>query len=113
MDRRKELKRFYKSQPVVGGVYCIRCSGNDRVWIKATKNMTGQRNSFQFSASNGMCPSPEMRTEWCEYGSESFSFTVLEELKKNDTQTDAQFADDIATLLEMWQEKLAQQSLEE
>jgi exosome complex RNA-binding protein Rrp4 len=94
-------------------VYCVRCGGNGRVWIKSTKNMTGQRNSFQFSQSNGLCPSPEMRLEWHEYGKESFVMTVLEELEKKETQTDAQFADELAVLLEMWREKLEQDALEE
>lgn len=113
MDNRKELKRLYKSRPAVGGVYCVKCSRNGRVWIKATKNMAGQLNSFRFSLSNGLCPSPELRTEWCKYGNESLTFTVLEELEKNETQTNAQFLNDIAALLEMWQEKQEQHSLEE
>ena len=111
MDNRKELKRVYKNRPAVGGVYCVRCNGNGRVWIKAAKNMISQHNSFRFCVSNDLCPSPELREEWREYGSESFTFTVLEELKQNETQTDTQFSNDIATLLDMWQEK--QSSLEE
>jgi hypothetical protein len=94
-------------------VYCIRCGGNGRAWIKITKNMTGQMNSFQFSVSNGMCPSPEMRAEWHEYGKESFTLTVLEELEKKETQTDAQFGNDLAVLLEMWREKQEQNSWED
>jgi len=112
MDNRKELKRLYKSRPAIGGVYCISCNGNGRAWIDATKNMTAQLNSFRFSTSNGMCPNPELRAEWLEYGNESFTFTVLEELEKNETQTDAQFSNDIAVLLKMWQEKQVQRPLE-
>ena len=41
-----------------------------------------------------------MRGDWLKYGSKSFSFSVLEEIKKNDGQTDEEFSRDIATLHE-------------
>ena len=46
-----------------------------------------------------------MRSEWNEYGKESFTLAVLEELEKKETQTDAQFGNELAVLLEMWREK--------
>ena len=46
-----------------------------------------------------------MRTEWNQFGAASFSFAVLEELKKGELQTEEEFAKDIQTLFEMWQQK--------
>lgn len=51
-----------------------------------------------------------MRDAWMQYGIESFSFDVLEELKKGETQTAQEFAADVKALLEMWQEKEAQEN---
>lgn len=102
---KKELKENYKNNTVIGGVYYIKCNDNGRTWIKSTKNMPGQKNRYEYSISTNTCPEPSMCVEWNKYGANSFSFVVLEEIKKGETQTDREFSDDIKVLLEMWIEK--------
>lgn len=103
--RKKDLKNAYQAKPAIGGVYSIQCSGNRRVWIKSTLNMAGQQNKFAFSISIHSCPDPGMRKEWIQYGEQSFSFAVLETLQKKETQTEAEFAEDISVLHTLWLEK--------
>lgn len=102
---KKELKEYYKNRKVTGGAYRVTCSGNDRTWIRFTKNMEGEKNKYEFFLSTNSCPEPGMLTEWNRYGSKSFSFTVLEEIEKGESQTDREFADDVAVIYEMWIEK--------
>jgi len=102
MDNRKELKKRYQSRTIVGGVYRICCEGSGHAWIKATKNLQEQKNRFGFAMQTGGCPEPAMREDWERYGIGAFSFAVLEELEKKETQGEAEFARDIETLLELW-----------
>lgn len=104
-EKRKDLINSYKNRVVVGGIYCVECSGNKRKWIKSTRNMQGSRHRFEQAVKLGSRPEPSMMREWREYGIGSFSFVCLEELKKRETQTDMEFADDIKSLYEMWMEK--------
>lgn len=105
MDNKKALKAQYKSRKVTGGVFCIRCEGSGRAWLKAAQNLDGQRSRFQFSVIHDSCWEPGMLPDWKKYGAASFTFTVLEELEKKNEQSDAEFVADIKTLLELWQEK--------
>lgn len=103
--RKKELKNAYKSKPVTGGICCIRCSGNQRLLIKATEDIESLRNRFNFAMVTKTCPDPSMRDEWAKYGGKSFSFEVLEEIRKGEDQTEKEFSDDINDLYTMWLEK--------
>jgi hypothetical protein len=108
---RKELKDRYKNRVVIGGVYCIKCKDNGRMWVKSTKDMEGSKNRFEFSVSINSCIETSMSAEWNKYGAQSFSFAILEEVKKGEIQTDQEFADDISVLFELWIEKQQQEDL--
>lgn len=110
-DRKKELKSEYKSKTVIGGICCIYCSGNQRSRILTTKNIDSLRNRFNFAIATKSCPDPSLREEWTKYGVESFSFKVLEEIKKGEDQTDKEFSDDINVLYDIWLERSKQGDL--
>lgn len=46
-----------------------------------------------------------MMDAWKESGASQFSFEVIEEMEKKETQTEQEFSDDVNTLLELWLEK--------
>lgn len=102
---KKDLKEQYKNREVIGGVYCVKCSGTDNRWVRATADMQGSKNRFAFSVSTNYCPEPCMREAWKQFGAMAFSFEVLEEIKKKESQTAREFSDDVNTLLELWTEK--------
>jgi hypothetical protein len=102
---KKELKEQYKNREIIGGVYRIKCNGNGRTWIKSTKNMAGQKNRIEFSISTNSCPEPDMSVEWEQYGAKAFSFVILEEIKRGETQTEHEFTNDINLLCDIWIEK--------
>lgn len=109
--KKRELRNRYKDKVIIGGVYCIKCNENNHIWIKSVRDMSGSKNRFEFAVSTNSCPEPDLRIEWAEYGAKSFSFVILEEIKKKENQSEREFLNDINVLLEMWLEKSRQDNL--
>ncbi len=105
-DNKRELKEQYKNRVQIGGVYRVNCEGSTNTWLRATKNMQGTKNRFEFSVSANFCPEAAMTKDWNQFGASAFTFEVLEELKMGEAQTEKEFADDVNTLLEIWTEKI-------
>lgn len=103
---KKDLKEQYKNRVIIGGVYCVKCNSNSNLWIRATKDMQGSKNRFVFSVSTNSCPEMCMLEAWKQFGASDFSFEIIEEIQKKETQTEREFSDDVNTLLEIWTEKL-------
>lgn len=102
---KKTLKEQYKNRTSTGGVYCIKCNGNSNWWLRATKDIQSSKNRFLFSISINSCPETHMLDAWNQFGASAFSFEILEELQKKESQTEREFLEDINTLLEIWTEK--------
>ena len=104
---KNELKSQYKEREIVGGVYIIRNTLNNKILLKAETNLQGSKNRFEFSQKIGSCVNMPLQDDWNKEGGRQFVFEVLEELKKGETQTEADFKTDISILKEIWLEKLS------
>lgn len=102
---KKALKNQYKNSKQVGGVYRICCVPSGEYWVRSSADLKGVKNRFAFYCSTNQFPEPAMAQVWKEHGAGAFTFEVLEELEKTETQTLQEFAMDIAALLELWNEK--------
>lgn len=98
---KKELKEQYAKRPVTGGVYKITCKETGEFWLRSTQDMKGALNRFNFSKSMNMCPEFSLKKTWLQHPAESFVFDVVEEITKEETQTDVSFLADVQTLLDM------------
>ena len=110
-NTKKELQSQYKEREITGGVYVIRNTLKNKLLCEISTELNGTRNRFEFSQKTGSCVSMKLQKDWAEQGSGQFVFEVLEELKKGDTQTDAQFKADLELLKEMWLEKLTNEDM--
>lgn len=102
---KRELTSAYKQKPEEGGVFLIRNTITGKVLLDATPNLAGQRNRFEFAKATKSCIHKKLEKDWKEYGTDAFEFEVLEELKQTESQTSGEFAEDIKTLKEIWEEK--------
>ena len=104
---KKELMAQYKKREIIGGVYAIRNTLNDKLLFGAATDLQSSKNRFMFSQKTGSCIDLKLQTDWNKQGSEQFVFEVFEELKKDETQTEKEFSADIELLKEMWLDKLS------
>jgi hypothetical protein len=104
--RKKEVIMEYKERPVTGGVYKITNNMSDKYLLMNDIDLKSTKNRFDFSVKTNMAMHPKMQNDWKEFGAKSFTFEVLEEIKKKDTQSNETFKDDLKVLEEMWAEKL-------
>jgi len=104
---KKELLAQYREREIVGCVYLVRNTLNNRLLLDYSTDVTSIRNRYEFAQKTGSCVAVKLNNDWMEHGSGAFSFEVLEELKKSETQTDAQYKADLEFLREAWREKLS------
>ena len=110
-NRKKELQSQYREREITGGVYIIRNTLNNKLFLDAAIDLHGSKNRFEFAQKTGSCVNVKLQRDWEEQGSGGFAFEVLEELKMGETQTQKEFKADIELLKEIWREKLANEKL--
>jgi len=92
---------------MTGGVYQIKNTQTNKILLETAVDMKGAKNRFEFAKNTGSCVYLKLQKDWSEQESGQFVFEVLEELKKGETQTDAEFKADIQLLMELWRDKLS------
>lgn len=101
---KKELKQLYKETKVEAGVYQIKNTINNKVFIGSTRNLKTLKGK-QFELEMGTSTNKMLQDEWNQYGKEVFSFDVLEVLKPKETgYFDAKR--ELKKLEEAWLEKI-------
>jgi hypothetical protein len=82
--RKKALSREYKERKLSPGIFAVRCTGTDAVWVAATRNLDKQQNSLWYQLRTGMHFNKAMQAAWNSHGEASFAYEVLEEIEGDD-----------------------------
>lgn len=105
MDR-KEAKRQYKLSHRPMGVYQVRNTANDKVWVNSSLNLTGSFNGDRVKLNAGFHPAVKLLADWKVFGEEAFVFEILEEVFPR-SEPDYDYKGDLVFLEDLWLEKLA------
>lgn len=100
---RKQAIQEFKEKEMTAGVYQIRNTRNEKIFIHSSLNlqtMNGQR----FQLKMGSHLNRALQEDWNQYGEECFAFEVLELLDRPAERYDPR--DDLKKLAEKWMEKL-------
>ena len=101
----KKLKQDYMQRPVALGVFLIRNTTNDTVFLASGKNLPGIINRHRFQLEHDGHPNKSLQADWNELGPNNFAFEVLEELvPPNDPSFDLKR--ELLFMEDMWLDKL-------
>ena len=104
MDR-SEAKKKYKQTKRPMGVYVIRNTQNNKLYVGYSLDLHARINRQRAELKFGSHRSSELLREWKSFGESSFEFEVLDELELDEnSKTDP--AEELCLLREMWARKL-------
>ena len=110
-QNKKDLIAAYKQRAQIGGIYAVTNTQTGRSLVLASPDIGGIRKRYEFAEMTGGCFHPRLQQDVNQYGCGVFTFAVLEEMEKKQTQTDREFMDDLEVLLLLRLEKYSPKNL--
>ena len=104
-DDKKRLKKDYQQTPRAIGVFLIRNSLNDKVFLAAGVDLHGLINRHKFQLKNGNHQNKQLQADWNESGSNNFAFEIVDELSPR-AGAEVDYRAEVAFLEDLWLEKL-------
>jgi hypothetical protein len=102
---RADIRRTYKQNSPEMGIYQLRNTVNNKIFVESSKNLPGTRNSRLFQLRMGKVVfNRELQQDLTDYGAESFEFAVLAVLDK--PEPGESLEQSLAALELHWLEKL-------
>ena len=110
-QNKKDLIAAYKQRAQIVGIYAVTNTQTGKSLVLASADIGGIRKRYEFAEMTGGCFHPRLQQDVNQYGSGVFTFAVLEEMEKKQTQTDREFMDDLEVLLTLRLEKYSPEKL--
>jgi hypothetical protein len=78
MVNKKEAIRAFKERKTPRGVFALRCTATDRVWVGSSRNLDAAKNGYWAGLRLGAHMDKSLQAEWTSKGEDAFSYEVLE-----------------------------------
>ncbi len=102
---KKAAKQEYKASHRPMGVFQIRNTQNEKIFVDSSINVPGKINRLRFQLNAGVHKDKGLQTEWNEFGESAFEFEILEPVEPRD-DPNYDYAGDLKILETLWLEKL-------
>ncbi|MEA4935898.1 hypothetical protein SDC9_186633 [bioreactor metagenome] len=101
MQTKKEIKEAYKSLRFRAGIFQIKNTLHERIYLQTTTDLDRAFNADLFKLNAGMHPNKLLQKDWNELGASNFEMTSYDELAVKDTLSPAEIQQELRALLEM------------
>jgi group I intron endonuclease len=105
MKTRKELKEEYKQIKFKMGVFQIKNNINGKIFIGSSLDLKAIWYAQKLQLDIGMHQNNELQKDWKEFGSENFSYEILDEINQTEDKP-IDYKKEIRTLEDMIIENL-------
>lgn len=105
MKSNKQLKEDYKLAKRAFGVFLIRNTTNDKVFLASGLDIQGIINRHKFALKAGNHGSRDLQNDWNQLGAEKFEFEILDQMQPTD-EPSFNARRELEFMEEMWLEKL-------
>ncbi len=105
MKTRKELQEEYKQRKFRIGVFQVRNTTNNKIFVGSSVNCDAMWNRIRLQLQTGSHPSTTLQSDWNALGDSAFVFEVISEVQQKEDYT-GDYAADVKGLEEMFIEEL-------
>lgn len=84
MKTKKELKDEYKQKKFRIGVFQIRNTVNNKVFIEGSIDLVAIWNRQKFQLNLGSHHNSDLQKDWTKFGEDKFKYEILKELEQKD-----------------------------
>ncbi len=106
MERKKELKAKYKEKKFRVGVFQIRNTTNNKVFIEASTDLDSIWNRHKFQLKIKSHQNSLLQADWNELGEDKFVFEILSEIKQEDDKSAAFYKSEVNDLAKLFFDEL-------
>jgi hypothetical protein len=99
MNTKKEIRNSYKQLKFRAGIFQIKNSKTNRLFLKTSTDLDKAFNSDKFQLKAGLHTNSDLQNDWSALGADSFEFEVLDELKFGETATELEIRKDLKEFL--------------
>jgi hypothetical protein len=105
MKTRKQIRDEYKQMKFKIGVFQIRNTVNNKIFVESSTDLVAIWNRIRFQLNAGLHPNAGLQNDWQEFGVGCFVYEILSEIKQDDTKT-MDYKKEAKQLEEMYLEEL-------
>lgn len=105
MKTKKELKNEYKQKKFQIGIFQIRNTINNKIFVESSTDLIAIWNRQKFQLNMGSHHNSELQKDWIKFGGDKFNYEILEEIEQKENNS-TNYSKEVKELEKMYIEEL-------